>query len=115
MRRIRGRSESGSAKPRCRSDRGAVLVETAFTLPFLLALLFGIIDFGFAFNDWISVRQGGRDGLRQAIVSTHPTPPTGGWNTTNCPITGTRPAAGSDLENIVCFTKAAVGLDRANT
>src|SRR4051812_21657785 len=107
MRRIRGRTENGSANPRCRSDRGAVLVETAFTLPFLLALIFGIIDFGFAFNDWISVRQGGRDGLRQAIVDTTPTAPGGGaWS---CSTDG-GPSTGS-AHDMMCFTKARVGLD----
>jgi len=88
-----------------------VLVEAAFMLPFLFALLFGIIDFGFTFNDWISVRQGGRDGLRQMIVKTNPTNPGGGaWA---CPTTG-GPASG-DPQAIMCFTKLRVGLDQTKT
>ena len=87
-----------------------MLVEAAFLLPFLFALVFGIIDFGFTFNDWISVRQGGRDGLRQVIVNTKPVPAGGGsWT---CPnpsgLTG-------DAYNIACFTKARVGLDQNKT
>src|SRR2546421_10205254 len=84
MRRRVRRSEPKPRRSRGRDDRGAVLVEAALLLPFLFALLFGIIDFGFTFNDWISVRQGGRDGMRQLIVDTTPAPPTppGSWS---CP------------------------------
>ena len=79
-------------------------------LPFLFALLFGIIDFGFTFNDWISVRQGGRDGLRQVIVNTKPAAPGGG--TWSCP----NPAGLSgDALSVMCFTKARVGLDQNKT
>src|SRR2546430_1259467 len=91
---------------RADGERGAVLVEMAFTLPFLLALLFGIIDFGYSFNDWISVRQGGRDGLRQLVVSTKPT------GTFTCTGVGAgAPASTTDGYKIMCFTKTRVGLD----
>src|SRR4051812_5771486 len=86
-----------------RSERGAVLVEFALVVPVLVLLVFAIIDFGFTFNDWISVRQGARDGLRQAIVKTTPNAPGGG--TWSCPtpdgFVGTAPAAGSDAMNMV--------------
>ena len=108
MARNRARRTTGD-RPRGKGERGAVLVEMAFTLPILCALLFGIIDFGYAFNDWISVRQGGRDGLRQAIVNTAPTAPA-------CTGVGTgAPAAGTDGNKIMCFTKNRVGLDFTNT
>ena len=82
-------------------------------LPFLFALLFGIIDFGFTFNDWISVRQGGRDGLRQVIVKTNPTNPAGGaWA---CPEYAGGPAVGTDAQAIMCFTKLRVGNDQTKT
>ena len=42
-RRVR-RSEPKTRRSRGRDDRGAVLVEAAFMLPFLVALLLGIID-----------------------------------------------------------------------
>src|SRR5438309_624659 len=113
MRRLRGRSEHRVRSSRARGDRGAVLVEAAFMLPFLFALLFGIIDFGFTFNDWISVRQGGRDGLRQVIVKTNPTNPAGGaWA---CPEGAGGPAAGTDAQAIMCFTKLRVGNDQTKT
>ena len=83
-------------------------------LPFLIALLFGIIDFGFTFNDWISVRQGGRDGLRQMIVNTNPAVPGGGtWSCTHSG--GADPTANPHGFAIECFTKLRVGLDPART
>lgn len=65
-------------------------------MPFLLILVVGIIDFGLVFNDVISVRQGARDGGRQASV--------GEWGTdTSCPLYG---ASGSDqAKALMCFTK----------
>jgi TadE-like protein len=107
---LRQRTGSGS----CRRERGASAVEMAIILPLLLALAFGIIDFGFVMNDWISVRQGGREGLRQAIVDSSPLPPNGvSWG---CPIVApSLPAPGSDAESIVCYTKARVGLDPTKT
>ena len=112
MRRPRG-STSKSVGRRGGGDRGAVLVEAAFVLPILVVLVMGIIDFGFVFNDWISVRQGARDGMRQMIVKANVPPPTGStsWS---CPTTG-GPAAGTDAYSVMCFTKSRVGLDQTNT
>lgn len=51
---------------RARGDRGAVLVEAAFILPVLLTLLFGIVEFGFAWRDKITVETASRAGARTA-------------------------------------------------
>lgn len=77
-------------------------------LPVLVALVMGIIDFGFSFNDWISVRQGGRDALRQVIVDTSPS---GTWSCNH----GTFSAASTDALAMDCFTKDRVGLDANKT
>jgi TadE-like protein len=100
------------APRRGRSERGAVLVEAALILPLLLALVLGMIDYGFTFNDAIAVRQGGREGLREAIVNTKPPAPNGTWN---CPTGSGAPAAGTDAYNILCFTKLMVGLNQSKT
>lgn len=97
-----------AGRSRGRVDDGAVLVEAAIVLPLLIALLFGIIDFGFVFNDWVAVRQGGRDGLRQAIVSPTPAVPPSA-----CTPVGGSP--GTDAKNLVCYTKDRVGLDQSKT
>lgn len=53
---------------RQRDDRGASLVEFAFVVPLLFALVFGIIEFGWAFNQQLDVRHGAREGARLAAV-----------------------------------------------
>jgi TadE-like protein len=72
-----GRSRSPAARDStaggssCRErerERGLAIVEFVLVVPVLLLLLVGIIDFGFLFNDTISVRQSARDGGRQAAV-----------------------------------------------
>jgi Flp pilus assembly protein TadG len=50
---------------RCsRHERGQSLVEFAMVLPLLLVLLFGIVDFGRAFQSWISITNAAREGAR---------------------------------------------------
>jgi hypothetical protein len=49
-----------------RSDRGASLIETALVLPLLLLLVGGIVDFGFAFNNYITITNAAREGARYA-------------------------------------------------
>ena len=49
-----------------RSERGASLIETALVLPLLLLLVGGIVDFGFAFNNYITITNAAREGARYA-------------------------------------------------
>jgi Flp pilus assembly protein TadG len=49
-------------------SRGAVAVEFALLLPFLLALLVGMLDFALAFNAQIQVSQAAQAGARAASV-----------------------------------------------
>ena len=51
---------------RARGDRGAVLMEAAFVFPVLMTLLFGIVEFGFAWRDKITVETATRAGARTA-------------------------------------------------
>ena len=59
-----------------RSERGTALIEFALVLPILALLIFGGIDFGFVFKDFISARQGVGDAARQAAVGQFGTPRT---------------------------------------
>jgi Flp pilus assembly protein TadG len=53
-------------------DSGAALVEFALIAPLLLILLFGMIDFGKAFNYWIDETHLANEGARWAVVNKNP-------------------------------------------
>jgi Flp pilus assembly protein TadG len=53
---------------------GAVLVEFVLVLPMLLVLLFGMLDFGKAFNYWIDETHLANEGARYAAVNQTPDP-----------------------------------------
>lgn len=55
-------------RPRLRGDDGAVVVEAALVLPLLFLIVFGMIDFGITLSDQINLREGVREGARQAVV-----------------------------------------------
>ena len=59
MRRLRTRLDG---------QAGAAAVELAFVLPVLLLMLFGIIEFGRAFNTKLAVTHAAREGVRLAAV-----------------------------------------------
>jgi Flp pilus assembly protein TadG len=53
---------------RTRERAGTATVEFALVLPLLMALLFGIIEFGFLFKDQLTLQQAAREGSRTAAV-----------------------------------------------
>jgi hypothetical protein len=55
---------------RGRGQRGAVAVEAALITPLILLLLFGIIEFGLLFKDYLAVTSASRAGVR--IASAEP-------------------------------------------
>jgi TadE-like protein len=88
-------------------QRGAAAVEFAIVSTLLLTILFGIIDFGTSYNDYISLRQGTRDGVRQAVTGRVGTD-------VSCTIAGTAPTNVS-VRRLVCLAKSRVGLPASNT
>lgn len=54
---------------RGQSERGATLVEFGIVVPLLVLFLFGIIEFGFVYNDYLSLRSAAREGGRLAAVN----------------------------------------------
>lgn len=54
---------------RTSDERGQTLVEFAALLPVLCLLLFGIIQFGVVFHDYLTVTDASRVGARKAAVS----------------------------------------------
>jgi Flp pilus assembly protein TadG len=57
-------------------EAGVALVEFALVLPLLLAILFGMLDFGKAFNYWIDETHLANEGARWAVVNNTPGPGT---------------------------------------
>lgn len=51
-----------------RSDRGAALLETALTLPLLLLITIGIVEFGRAYQTWQVLTNAAREGARVAVL-----------------------------------------------
>jgi hypothetical protein len=52
-----------------RKELGANLVEFAIVMPFLLLLIFGLIEFAWLFSQNLDVRHGAREGARIAAVN----------------------------------------------
>ncbi len=50
-------------------DRGAALVETALVLPILILLIFGIVEFGRAYNAQITLTHSAREGVRELAIT----------------------------------------------
>jgi Flp pilus assembly protein TadG len=51
-----------------RADNGAELIEFALTLPLLLLVVLGIIEFGFMFHEYEVVTNAAREGARIAVL-----------------------------------------------
>ena len=52
------------------NQRGQAVIELALTLPLLLLVVFGIIDFGFMFQRYESVTNAAREGARLGVLAT---------------------------------------------
>jgi Flp pilus assembly protein TadG len=57
---------------RARSEDGVALVEFTLILPVLALMLFGMLDFGKAFNYWIDETHLANQGARWAVVNKNP-------------------------------------------
>ena len=51
-----------------KSEKGASAVEFALILPILIILVFGIVEFGIVFNNYITITHAAREGARIAAV-----------------------------------------------
>jgi Flp pilus assembly protein TadG len=56
-------------RPTVRDERGQTAVEFALVAPLLIVLLLGIIQFGIAFHNYVTITDAARAGARQAIVA----------------------------------------------
>jgi Flp pilus assembly protein TadG len=70
-----------SKRNQLRSEKGQAVTEFAVVLPILAVLLFGIIQFGVAFKDYLSLTDAVRAGARKAAVSRNSSDPVGATRT----------------------------------
>jgi hypothetical protein len=98
-----------------RDERGAALIEFAIVVSILLLIVFGIIEFGLAFNDYLNVRNGSREAARLGVVNDLDNAPA-------CKINGSSvsppaiPANTSEGTNaLICKAKDRIGLDGTKT
>ncbi|MCU1599813.1 MAG: pilus assembly protein [Frankiales bacterium] len=88
-------------RARRRGDGGAAAVEFALVVPVLLAVVFGIIDYGIWFNSSLNLRQGVRDGARQAAVSNFS-------SGSGCGTVSYVGSPSTDIRNLICSTLVAM-------
>lgn len=107
-----GHRRLGRSRP---DERGAGLVEFAIVVSLLLLIVFGIIEFGLAFNDYLNVRNGSREAARLGVVNDLDNAPT-------CKINGVStsppavPVNTTDATNaLICKAKDRIGLDSSKT
>ncbi|MFJ4168160.1 TadE/TadG family type IV pilus assembly protein [Paenarthrobacter sp. NPDC089714] len=64
-------SRSVKTRPGTQGDRqrGASVVEFALIVPLLLSMLLGVIDFGVAYSENISLQAAAREGARQGVTN----------------------------------------------
>ena len=60
-----------------RGERGQTTTEFAIVLPIIALLLFGVIQFGILFNNYVTLTDGVRAGARKAAVSRQSGDPAG--------------------------------------
>ena len=53
---------------KCRSEKGAALLEAAITIPILLLVAIGIFEFGRAYQTWQVLTNAAREGARVAVL-----------------------------------------------
>ena len=91
-----------------KNERGQTMTEFAIILPILVVLLFGIAQFGIAFNNYITITDAARAGARKGAVSRNSSNPTG-----DCVKQVKDSAADLDLSklSISCNSSWSIGSD----
>ena len=64
-----------------RDNRGQTMVEFALVVPILCLVLFGVIQFGVLYKDYVTLTDATRAGARKAAVSRHEVDPVGATQT----------------------------------
>ena len=89
-----------------RDEHGQTMTEFAIVLPIFCILLFGIVQFGAVWNNYVSVTDAARAGARKAAVSRHSSPSSEGCKTVRSS------AANLDQSKLGCAISVSGALDR---
>jgi Flp pilus assembly protein TadG len=93
-----------------KNEQGQTMTEFALVLPILVVLLFGIIQFGIAFNNYVTLTDAIRAGARKAAVSRNSSDPVGACK--NAVIAAADNLDKTDLQkNLTCNSTWAPGSD----
>ena len=84
-------------------ERGAALVEMALVLPLLLLIVFGIIEFGTTYSNYLGLRDGVRQSARSGAVGNF-------GQSTTCGLEDADEASVSS-KRLMCLTKRQTGLN----
>jgi len=90
---------------RAQGERGAALVEAALVLPLLLLVVFGIVEFGATYSNYLGLRDGVRQATRSGVVNNL-------GPTSTCTLTGAA-GAPTPMKQLMCLTKRETGLDES--
>jgi Flp pilus assembly protein TadG len=92
------------------NERGQTMTEFALVLPILVVLMLGIVQFGLAFNNYVTLTDAVRAGARKAAVSRNASDPAG---TCRAAVLAAAPNLDqTDLEsNLSCVSSWAPGSD----
>ena len=95
-------------KTRIGSERGQTMTEFALVLPLLVVLLFGVIQFGIAFNNYVALTDAVRAAARKGAVSREESDPKG-----TCETAGMNAAADLNSGNldVTCVSNWQPGSD----
>ena len=88
------------------NERGQTMTEFAIVLPLLCVLLFGIVQFGIVWNNYVTVTDAARAGARKAAVNRRTDPTGEGCKTVRSS------AANLDQSKLSCNVSIAGPLDR---
>jgi Flp pilus assembly protein TadG len=89
-----------------RDERAQAMTELAIVLPILCLLLFGIIQFGILYNNYVTLTDAARAGARKAAVSRHTSPSTEGCKTARASASTLTPS------KLTCSVSTTGPLDR---
>lgn len=92
---------------RAQGDRGAALVEVALITPVFALLLFGIIEFGLTFRDYLTVANASRDGARAASALGDDT--YADYNTLQVIRQATKGFRPNEIRRVIIFDAGGVG------